>query len=526
LWRFHLHYHEYLLDLAAEGIGCDDDAWFELAWEIVRQWIAGNSLDDPRSLIDAWHPYCISRRLPVWSLLWTAWPPSDALVRQVSGSMTAQARFLENHLERDLGGNHLLENARTLIVVGAFFDGSDAERWLRIGEEILHKGIMEQILPHGEHFERSPMYHVHVLELLLDVRDVVAGIRPHLAHLCGETARRAAGFLREIVHPDGRIPLFADSCYSELPSTTHIFDRVSNAEQVLLSQTLSTALPAKPSDKVAVTSVGDYWVFRNGGDSLLFDAGPVGPDHLPAHAHADLLTFEASVGGRQLFVDSGVFGYEDDAMRRYCRGTAAHNVLQVDDTDQCDIWSRFRMGYRGWPDHREHGEEHGFFWARASHNAYRRLGVAEVGRWIACRPTGPWFCVDWALGKGRHRFTTRLHLHPDVSTEQITPDEIRLDLFGTNLFLRFLAPGQVDSRLGWYCPEFGRRIPHSIIEWTAVRTLPVVCGWELTWSAHTEDAALSNASGRVVLSWPEGIQTFQFCPRRGRFNGRRMPGPP
>ena len=106
---------------------------------------------------------------------------------------------------------------------------------------------------------------------------------------------------------------------------------------------------------------------------------------MPAHAHADLLTFEASFGGRRLFVDSGVFNYEDDAMRRYCRSSAAHNVLQIDGHDQCDMWSRFRMGYRGWPTGLECGQTHGFHWARAAHNAYRRLGVPKLGRWLACR---------------------------------------------------------------------------------------------------------------------------------------------
>src|SRR5262249_49892141 len=150
---------------------------------------------------------------------------------------------------------------------------------------------------------------------------------------------------------------------------------------------------------------GDYWVWRNGGDFFLMDAGPVGADHLPAHAHSDLLTIEASSAGRRLVVDSGAYAYRDDELRRYCRSTAAHNVLQVDDRGQCDPWSRFRMGYRGRPTGLETGRTGQFDWARSSHNAYRRVGVPKVGRWVACRPGGPWLIVDWVIGEGQHRLS-------------------------------------------------------------------------------------------------------------------------
>ncbi len=42
---------------------------------------------------------------------------------------------------------------------------------------------------------------------------------------------------------------------------------------------------------------------------------------------------------------SGAFNYGDDRWRPYCRSTAAHNVLQVDDENQRDVWSQFRTGY-------------------------------------------------------------------------------------------------------------------------------------------------------------------------------------
>jgi hypothetical protein len=248
--------------------------------------------------------------------------------------------------------------------------------------------------------------------------------------------------------------------------------------------------------------MGETWVYRDRDDFLLFDAGPVGPDHLPAHAHADLLGLEASVDGRRLLVDAGVFDYSEGTMRQYCRGSAAHNVLTIDDLDQCDTWSRFRMGFRGWPSRFDHGESHGFHWARAEHNAYRRCRAPTVGRWIACRPGGPWLSVDWAVGTGGHKITCALHLHPETDVEQIGANELRVRRGGPELRLRFLTAGELRATTGWYCPEFGQRLRCHRIEWTAITTLPMACGWCLAWPGCDGTASLGVWKGeQTVLKW-------------------------
>jgi uncharacterized heparinase superfamily protein len=514
LWRFALHYHEFLLDLAAEGLRTGEAAPLRRAWDLVAQWIDANQADDSRAFDDAWHPYCISRRLPAWIALWAVCgygseEPSygglwGEMADRVLRSMAAQAGFLERNLEWDLRGNHLIENLRALVLAGAFLDGPDADRWLDRGLSLLRHELAEQVLPHGEHFERSPMYHARMLEALLDVRDVA---EPHLA------VDRMASFLGAIVHPDGEIPLLGDSCFGETAPTAQILARASSSLPAPRSP-----LPAPCSLPPAPRSLppAPYWSFRDGGDFLLFDAGPVGADHLPAHAHADLLAIEASWNGRRLFVDSGVFDYEDGPMRRYCRSTAAHNCLEIDGQDQCDMWSRFRMGYRGWPGPLEAGQCDGFHWARAWHNAYRRLGVPRVGRHVACRSGGPWLVVDWAEGRGRHELTNRLHLHPDATVAKTADGELQVDHAGRRLRLVFLTPGEVAIEAGWYCPEFGLRLPAPVICWKAAQDLPAVCAWSLVWGDSSGEGSLEGGPGDgLALVWREGDRQVRLRPIGG-----------
>ena len=514
LWRFHLHYHEFLLDLAAEGLGDGDRTWFDRAWELVAGWIDSNRLSDRRVLGDAWHPYCISRRLPVWIYLWSLCPPAEKLRDRVLVSMFCQARYLSRHLEWDVRGNHLLENAKALVLVGAFLRCPDADRWLAKGRTTLQNELAEQILPHGEHFERSPMYHAGMLEAVLDVRDAVATLMPELARSCGETAAKMAAFLQAILHPDGDIPLLGDACLGETVAPGQLIGRATESNK--LSEPTEHPLPSPAAasggtDLCGSRVAGDYWIYRHADDFLIFDAGPVGPDYLPAHAHADLLSLEASIRGRRLFVDSGTFGYRDDRMRRYCRGSRAHNVLVIDGRDQCDVWSRFRMGHRGRPAGLAVGEESGFHWARAHHNAYRRLGAGHVGRWLACRPAGPWICVDWANGTGRHDLANSLHLHPDVTAEKLADDLVRLELDGLSLSLHFLTAGRVTIAEGWYCPEFGRRDPAAVIHWTATQSLPAVCGWWLARGDHDATASVDQTGdGNILLRWTDGDESLQL----------------
>lgn len=511
LWRFHLHYQDYLLDLAAQGLRSGEPHWSGKAWTLVTDWIAGNQLSDRRELRDAWHPYCISRRLPVWIYLGSVFPPDPAIRNSVLASIAKQACYLEDHLEWDLGGNHLLENARALAVAGAFLDGPQAQRWLGRAEAILRKEFSEQILTHGEHFERSPMYHAQMLEVFEEIGDAVDGILPDLARDCHRTAAAMSSFLGDILHPDGQIPLLGDSWLDEdmaVGQLLHGADRACGPASAddQRHEATRAGLPR-------AGLVGDYWLYRSQQDFLLFDAGPVGPDHLPAHAHADLLTLEASVAGRRVLVDSGVFSYGDDPMRRYCRSTAAHNALQIDAADQCDMWSRFRMGGRGWPSALEAGETCGFYWARAQHNAYRRLNVPIVGRWLACRPGGPWFCVDWACGTGQHDLVSWLHFHPEVRVNQVAADELQLLVGGLTLRLRWLAPGQLTLTDGWYCPELGLRQRATVARWEASSPLPAACAWCLTWPNRDGIAWFETAGDAAPrLGWADSETNIEFQP--------------
>jgi uncharacterized heparinase superfamily protein len=487
LWRFQLQYHEFLLSAAADASSKTNRDIFRT----IEHWIATFEPSATERGTDAWHPYCVSRRISAWIWLWVT-IPELRLFPAMLVSLHDQASFLSTNLEWDPGGNHLLENLAALGLAAAFFEPDASESWLRIVERNLEPELSKQILAHGEHFERSPMYHCQVLGNLLILACALRGVHEGLAEHCRATAGRMIEFLNHIVHPDGEIPLWGDSVFGECPS-------------VDLLRKLA-GLADIPWPKPASAAVcGPYWIDRTPSAALLWDAGPVGADDLPAHAHCDLLSLEASIGDRRWIVDSGNFDYDSGSMRRYCRSSVAHNVVVANDMELADCWSKFRMGFRGSPTLFEHGERAGAHWARARHDAYRRGNIKGMDR-LLIRWADAWICADFPQSASRPRLTGYLHLAPELDVRPHSPRAFDISDGQTERRIEFFGVEEVELAEGWYCPEFGRRIRNPCLVYRQSAGPVTPLGWlmDLPESASTvelDGRRLYVRMGTVSFDW-------------------------
>ena len=77
---------------------------------------------------------------------------------------------------------------------------------------------------------------------------------------------------------------------------------------------------------------------------LIVDIAKIGPDYQPGHGHADTLSFELSIFGQRVFVNSGISQYENNSERLRQRSTPAHNTVVVNDNISSDVWNSFRVG--------------------------------------------------------------------------------------------------------------------------------------------------------------------------------------
>ena len=444
LWLYNLHYFD---DLVADRA----DQRAEWHRKLISRWIKENPPADG----NGWEPYPISLRLVNWCKWLLA---GNEPVEGMLDSMAVQTRYLSKRLERHLLGNHLWANLKTLIFAGMFFQGAEANRWRARGLKLLAREIDEQVLADGGHFERSPMYHAIVLEDLLDLiqlDEVFPGVLPaENVKMWRDSADRMLAWLQAMTHPDGGISFFNDAALGIAPD----FEALNRyATEIVLNwqpQQLKAGVLLKPSG---------YGRLAAEPSLVIADVGPIGPDYLPGHAHADTLSFELSLGNQRIIVNSGIDRYEPGPERLRQRSTQSNSTVEVDGSDSSEVWSSFRVARRARPIGRELRIDSDAVRLTCGHDGYRRLPgkVTHKRSWTLSKDR---LQVQDQLSGQFRQAIARFHLHPDVSAEQV--DEKLVLAAGDQKIFVSLEGGTarvVDSN---YHPRFGESVPTRCIEIT------------------------------------------------------------
>ncbi len=435
LWRYNLHYFD---DLS----GDDADARSRWHRNLILRWVEEN----PPGEGTGWHSYPVSLRIVNW-IKWTL--SYGVMPAKAKNSLAVQARWLTERIEWHLLGNHLFANAKGLVFAGAFFDGPEAERWLTTGVAILDRELDEQFLSDGAQFELSPMYHALGLEDLLDILNldkVFPGILSE--KLCSRLrarARSAINWLLTMSHPDGGIAFFNDAAFGVAP-----------ANERLLAYALRLGIEPRANTGQVTHLVESGYVRATNEDAvLLMDFARIGPDYQPGHGHADTLSFEFSLFGQRVFVNSGTSQYGVDKERLRQRGTAAHNTVILEGKNSSEVWSGFRVGRRARPWGPTISHATGKIEVTGRHDGYRclRQRIEHERRFIL---TPMELSVLDDIGNTGVNGEAIFHLHPAVSVDAVTENSLELHL-PTGERLRGTLTGGPPRIVHstWHC-EFGR----------------------------------------------------------------------
>lgn len=435
LWLYNLHYFD---DLTAA------DAGARRSWHanLIVRWIRENP--PPRGC--GWEAYPTSLRIVnwiKWALSGQAPPPG------FHDSLAIQARWLSRRIEHHLMGNHLLANAKALVFAGTYFTGNEAAQWRALGLHLLDGELAEQILADGAHYERSPMYHLIVLEDVLDLINV-SGVREGCIDRASvdswrDIACRMFGWAAALTHPDGDIAFFNDAAFDIAATPAQL--RAYAARLELRAPTTHPEL-----------SESGYIRAEIGGAVLIADIGSIGPDHQPGHAHADTLSFELSIGHQRVIVNSGTSTYAIGSQRQRERATAAHNTVEIDGLDSSEVWGAFRVARRALPHDVAVERRPDAVTIRGAHDGYRRLR----GRPLHHR--------QWRLEPGRLRIADRItgscksaiarcHLHPSIRV-----DGDAMQLANGTTCRWSLRGGRARVVASHWHPRFGATEPNQCIE--------------------------------------------------------------
>jgi uncharacterized heparinase superfamily protein len=445
LWKYNLHYFQ---DLTAEG-SAERSRWHSA---LMCDWVRGN----PPGRGTGWDAYPVSVRVANW-IKWAL--AGNELPPECLHSLAVQTRWLARRVEFHILGNHLIANAKALVFAGVFYDGPEAGRWLQQGVRILLDQLPEQLLADGGHFERSPMYHALILEDLLDLCNVLVAFPSNTAvaaPLLLECRTRPAlmvTWLRAMCHPDGRISFFNDAAFGIAPTLAQLEEYAAR---------LGLELPPPANRTVNHLSESGYVRMSSSAACAILDVAPVGASYQPAHAHADTLSFEFSVSGQRVFVNSGTSCYGAGSERHRQRGTAAHNTVVADGENSSEVWSGFRVARRARPLGLTIRVAPDQSWVRCAHDGYRRLNGHPLHTRTWEMEASALRIIDELSGSFQTA-EARFHLHPAVRVESADSESIVLQFASLQHVALSIRGGRWRIDPATWHPEFGCTIPTACV---------------------------------------------------------------
>lgn len=443
LWRYNLHYFEYLFKLAYEySKGNNQNIYYEKFKDLITSWVDNN----PYAYGDGWHPYTVSLRISNWIATYQIFKENilcdNEFDKSLRESIFLQYKYLQYNLEKDVLGNHYYENIKALIIGSVFFEDKKVKE--KFKKELL-KQLNEQILEDGMHFELSPMYHKIILEDLIKIsywlkdEEIYNHLVPYIKKMIDVTFSFEKNF--------GKTPAFNDSA-----------DGVSKDYKSLL-EVCNIYFKLSPQSNTNFDKSG-YFIIEDQNKKLIFDTGEISPTYLPAHGHCDALSFELSINGSPFIVNSGTYRYESGEWRDYFRSTKAHNTVSISGQEQSQFWGSFRVAKRIKKVKRKQFLYKNIQFYAGSYVSYYG---AEHKRYIGYIDENTIIVLDYINSKSKEKIQSYLHFVPEASV-QINKNGIA-DAFKYKESIKITPVGtnNIDIEQGWYSNQFNTKQKNSVL---------------------------------------------------------------
>lgn len=416
-----------------------DKKYIDIGFGFIRDWNESNGFTVSG---DKWNAYVIAERITNWIGFCSKYAKDD--IKQYIPWIYAQVQELKVSIEYQLGANHLLSEAKALLLAGVFLrDDGLCKR----GKRLLIDEAREQFLPDGGHYERSVSYHVEALQQYFESYAVLKAVGDSDARMFAELMKEPYKFLDGMIGVNGKIPLFNDAAYdypffdaADFLSTADLIYSDSppkgrrGSYYNRWSWVKNESYEIDWDRKVRYENTGFiHYQFDFGGRkySLFIDCGDSGPDYNLGHTHADALSVLLYSDNKEILTDSGVFTYRLGEARNACRSTRAHNTVEVDGENSAEVWSAFRVAKRGHTKVTECVWENGLK-VKASHDGYTKcLGErADHNREVVVDSKAGVIAIADRLDTDRpHKAVSRYHIGRECSIEQIDGHTCRIDKY-------------------------------------------------------------------------------------------------
>jgi hypothetical protein len=382
-------------------------------------------------------PYPVSLRTINTIKYYTETGKNDTFI--IKG-LYGQLAFLSKNLEFHLLGNHLLENGLALLLGGAYFNNKS---WISKAERLLKKELAEQILEDGSHCELSPMYHLIIFYRVLELIDWYSSWEDHnpqSLEFFKETATNMHSWAKNILFENNEFPMLNDCT-----------NGVSHSPQQLLEYFQFLQL----KEKTIKLNTSGYRKIKNSSCEMVIDVANIGCSYQPGHGHSDALSFILYYKNRPVFVEAGTSTYEANETRYYERSTKAHNTVEVNSTNQSDVWDSFRVGNRA----KVKIINQGSHFVIAEHDGYLKKFKLKHKRSIFLNNSKV-FIEDELESILSQESKAFFHLYPNIDIKSIAKDTFELKDIGD---IKFHGHSFINIDFFEYSIGFNKRVKSKVI---------------------------------------------------------------
>lgn len=358
LWVYNLHYFNFLNTSEYKKIYKNED--------LIEKWIDSTKFFKGVG----WERYPTSIRVVNW-IKWFF--SGNKMTTKSLNSLYIQSRWIFKNPERHLLGNHYFSNLKALVFASCIFETEESKRWLKWSQIHMNKQLNEQILKDGGHFERSPMYHALFLEDILDLINLANAsnkIDQMLKFNLLSYLPKMMCWLKNMIHPDGEISFFNDASLG-------VAKKYSDLESYAKKLNIDIFWPKIENKKLMLKGLlhSGYIRLQSKQAVVILDVASLGPDYLPAHGHADTLSFELSILKQRVIVNGGTSYYGNNNKRLAERKTFSHSTVEINGKDSSQVWSNFRVAKRAYPEGLKIKEQVDRINITCTHSGYAKQGI-------------------------------------------------------------------------------------------------------------------------------------------------------
>lgn len=446
-----------------------DERYPEAFWTLVEDWAAHN----PPQLGLNWK--CgqeAAFRLMAWCFGLYGFAESPSSTAERVRMLAAMVAVTGERIEANLGyalsqqNNHGISEAVGLFTAGILFpEFRRSEVWRRRGRQLLESQVQSQIYDDGSYIQHSTTYQRVMLDDLLWAARLGEVNETRFSDDLYERLQRSVNFLDTITDAQqGRVPNcgnndgalilpLTDCAYDDFrPIVQSGFYLTSRQrrfqpgpwDEALLWMFGEQAMAAgyiKPRP-VLQASTGGYYTLRG------LDSWGVMrcASYRDRPAQADQLHLDLWWHGTNIALDSGTYLYnpEPEWYGTFV-GTAAHNTVTVDHSDQMRRFSRFL--WLDWARGKITRNSRDGKWdcLEGEHDGYK--GIDVVHRRCVIHQDDTWIVVDDLIGSGEH--AARLHwLLADLPHQaDIASGDLVLETTAGTVGVKIVASAQSDISL-------------------------------------------------------------------------------